>query len=70
MPVMASMAARAASTGPSPTPESWYDSPSFLSFTVADGMTPVPLMTCRYSSWYTTSACVASSVTMAIKSSS
>ncbi len=47
MPVIASMALSTASTGPSPTPESWKTCPSFLSFTVADGITPVPLMMWR-----------------------
>jgi hypothetical protein len=44
---MASMAFRTASTGPSPTPESWKTSSSFLRRTVADGITPVPLIMCR-----------------------
>ncbi len=44
---MASMALSTASTGPSPTPESWKTSPSFLSRTVAEGITPVPLIMWR-----------------------
>ena len=47
---MASMALSTASTGPSPTPESWKTSCSFRSLIVADGITPVPLIVCRYSS--------------------